>query len=38
MDVISDYIEANPFSDIPLGADEIHLLVNREKVKEILAI
>lgn len=31
---ISDYIEANPFSDIPLGADEMNLLVNREEVKE----
>lgn len=31
---ISDVLEADPFSDLPLSADEVHLLVNREEIKE----
>ena len=31
---ISDVLAADPFSDLPLSADEVHLLVNREEIKE----
>ncbi len=31
---ISDYIEVDPFSDNPLTADEVNLLVNREEVRK----
>jgi Cdc6-like AAA superfamily ATPase len=31
---ISDILDADPFTDLPLAADEAHLLVNREEIKE----
>ena len=31
---LSDILEADPFSDLPLSADEVNLLVNREQIKE----
>ncbi|MCD4846581.1 MAG: hypothetical protein K8R76_00145 [Candidatus Aegiribacteria sp.] len=34
MALISDYIEADPFNDNPLTADEMNLLVNREEVRK----